>query len=144
MQLSNTEKCLYVLLEKTSGSSGGTGDFEISQASLTKRVRFSEASTTNVFNTHSFAWISGAFSLSSCSGHSYTDGCGNRTNPGNGSTYCGGHTDYCSNFKLLDNIISVSLKNQNVSTAPKIMVQKHGWQNVVENTSASSLEVWMR
>ena len=32
VQLSNTEKCLYVLLEKTSGSSGGTGDFEISQA----------------------------------------------------------------------------------------------------------------
>ena len=59
------------------------------------------------------------------------------------TTYCGGHTDYCSNFKLLDNIISVSLKNQNVSTAPKIMVQKHGWQNVVENTSASSLaEYW--
>ena len=143
VQLSNTEKCLYVLLEKTSGSSGGTGDFEISQASLTKRVRFSEASTTNVFNTHSFAWISGAFSLSSCSGHSYTDGCGNRTNPSNGSTYCGGHTDYCSNFKLLDDSITVSLKNQNVSTAPKIMVQKHGWQNVVQNTSASSLaEYW--
>lgn len=156
VQLSNTEKCLYVLLEKTSGSSGGTGDFEISQASLTKRVRFSEASTTKGFNTHSFAWTSGAFSLSSCSGHSYTDGCGNMTNHSNDkkkadgttdhsgdTTYCGGHTDYCSNFKLLDNIISVSLKNQNVSTAPKIMVQKHGWQNVVENTSASSLaEYW--
>lgn len=143
VQLSNTEKCLYVLLEKTSGSSGGTGDFEISQASLTKRVRFSEASTTKGFNTHSFAWTSGAFSLSSCSGHSYTDGCGNRTNPSNGSTYCGGHTDYCSNFKLLDDSITVSLKNQNVSTAPKIMVQKHGWQNVVQNTSASSLaEYW--
>lgn len=152
VQLSGTEKCLYVLLEKTSGSSGGTGDFEISQASLTKRVRFSEASTTNVFNTHSFAWTSGAFSLSSCSGHSYTDGCGNMTNHSQDkkkadgttdhsgdTTYCGGHTDYCSNFKLLDDSISVSLKNQNVSTAPKIMVQKHGWQNVVENTSASSL-----
>lgn len=156
VQLSNTEKCLYVLLEKTSGSSGGTGDFEISQASLTKRVRFSEASTTKGFNTHSFAWTSGAFSLSSCSGHSYTDGCGNMTNHSNDkkkadgttdhsgdTTYCGGHTDYCSNFKLLDNIISVSLKNQNVSTAPKIMVQKHGWQNVVQDTSASSLaEYW--
>lgn len=143
VQLSNTEKCLYVLLEKTSGSSGGTGDFEISQASLTKRVRFSESSKTNGFNSHSFGWTSGAFSLSSCSGHSYTDGCGNRTNPSNGSTYCGGHTDYCSNFKLLDDSITVSLKNQNVSTAPKIMVQKHGWQNVVQNTSASSLaEYW--
>ena len=156
VQLSNTEKCLYVLLEKTSGSSGGTGDFEISQASLTKRVRFSEASTTKGFNTHSFAWTSGAFSLSSCSGHSYTDNCGNMTNHSQDkkkadgttdhsgdTTYCGGHTDYCSNFKLLDNIISVSLKNQNVSTAPKIMVQKHGWQNVVQDTSASSLaEYW--
>lgn len=143
VQLSNTEKCLYVLLEKTSGSSGGTGDFEISQASLTKRVRFSESSKTNGFNSHSFGWTSGAFSLSSCSGHSYTDGCGNRTNPSNGSTYCGGHTDYCSNFKLLDDSITVSLKNQNVSTAPKIMVQKHGWQNVVQDTSASSLaEYW--
>lgn len=156
VQLSGTEKCLYVLLEKTSGSSGGTGDFEISQASLTKRVRFSEASTTKGFNTHSFGWTSGAFSLSSCSGHSYTDNCGNMTNHSNDkkkadgttdhsgdTTYCGGHTDYCSNFKLLDNIISVSLKNQNVSTAPKIMVQKHGWQNVVQDTSASSLaEYW--
>ena len=156
VQLSSSEKCLYVLLEKTSGSSGGTGDFEISQASLTKRVRFSESSKTNGFNSHSFGWTSGAFSLSSCSGHSYTDGCGNMTNHSNDkkkadgttdhsgdTTYCGGHTDYCSNFKLLDNIISVSLKNQNVSTAPKIMVQKHGWQNVVENTSASSLaEYW--
>ena len=156
VQLSGTEKCLYVLLEKTSGSSGGTGDFEISQASLTKRVRFSEASTTKGFNTHSFGWTSGAFSLSSCSGHSYTDGCGNMTNHSQDkkkadgttdhsgdTTYCGGHTDYCSNFKLLDDSISVSLKNQNVSTAPKIMVQKHGWQNVVENTSASSLaEYW--
>ena len=156
VQLSGTEKCLYVLLEKTSGSSGGTGDFEISKASLTKRVRFSESSKTNGFNSHSFGWTSGAFSLSSCSGHSYTDGCGNMTNHSQDkkkadgttdhsgdTTYCGGHTDYCSNFKLLDNIISVSLKNQNVSTAPKIMVQKHGWQNVVENTSASSLaEYW--
>lgn len=156
VQLSSAERCLYVLLEKTSGSSGGTGDFEISQAILTKRVRFSESSKTKGFNTHSFAWTSGAFSLSSCSGHSYTDGCGNMTNHSNDkkkadgttdhsgdTTYCGGHTDYCSNFKLLDNIISVSLKNQNVSTAPKIMVQKHGWQNVVENTSASSLaEYW--
>lgn len=156
VQLSSSEKCLYVLLEKTSGSSGGTGDFEISQASLTKRVRFSEASTTKGFNTHSFAWTSGAFSLSSCSGHSYTDGCGNMTNHSNDkkkadgttdhsgdTTYCGGHTDYCSNFKLLDDSITVSLKNQNVSTAPKIMVQKHGWQNVVQNTSASSLaEYW--
>ena len=156
MQLSGAERCLYVLLEKTSGSSGGTGDFEISQASLTKRVRFSESSKTNGFNSHSFGWTSGAFSLSSCSGHSYTDNCGNMTNHSNDkkkadgttdhsgdTTYCGGHTDYCSNFKLLDNIISVSLKNQNVSTAPKIMVQKHGWQNVVENTSASSLaEYW--
>lgn len=156
VQLSNTEKCLYVLLEKTSGSSGGTGDFEISQASLTKRVRFSESSKTNGFNSHSFGWTSGAFSLSSCSGHSYTDGCGNMTNHSQDkkkadgttdhsgdTTYCGGHTDYCSNFKLLDNIISVSLKNQNVSTAPKIMVQKHGWQNVVQDTSASSLaEYW--
>lgn len=156
VQLSNTEKCLYVLLEKTSGSSGGTGDFEISQASLTKRVRFSEASTTKGFNTHSFAWTSGAFSLSSCNGHSYTDNCGNTTDHSKDTknedgttdhsgdtTYCGGHTDYCSNFKLLDDIISVSLKNQNVSTAPKIMVQKHGWQNVVQNTLASSLaEYW--
>jgi hypothetical protein len=156
VQLSSTERCLYVLLEKTSGSSGGTGDFEISQASLTKRVRFSESSKTNGFNSHSFGWTSGAFSLSSCSGHSYTDGCGNMTNHSNDkkkadgttdhsgdTTYCGGHTDYCSNFKLLDDRISVSLKNQNVSTAPKIMVQKHGWQNVVENTSASSLaEYW--
>lgn len=152
VQLSNTEKCLYVLLEKTSGSSGSTGDFEISQASLTKRVRFSESSKTNGFNSHSFGWTSGAFSLSSCSGHSYTDDCGNMTNHSQDkkkadgttdhsgdTTYCGGHTDYCSNFKLLDDSISVSLKNQNVSTAPKIMVQKHGWQNVVENTSASSL-----
>lgn len=156
VQLSSAERCLYVLLEKTSGSSGGTGDFEISQASLTKRVRFSESSKTNGFNSHSFGWTSGAFSLSSCSGHSYTDNCGNMTNHSNDkkkadgttdhsgdTTYCGGHTDYCSNFKLIDNIISVSLKNQNVSTAPKIMVQKHGWQNVVENTSASSLaEYW--
>lgn len=156
VQLSSTEKCLYVLLEKTSGSSGGTGDFEISQASLTKRVRFSEASTTKGFNTHNFAWTSGAFSLSSCNGHSYTDNCGNTTDHSKDTknadgttdhsgdtTYCGGHTDYCSNFKLLDNIISVSLKNQNVSTAPKIMVQKHGWQNVVQDTSASSLaEYW--
>ena len=152
VQLSSAERCLYVLLEKTSGSSGGTGDFEISQASLTKRVRFSESSKTNGFNSHSFGWTSGAFSLSSCSGHSYTDGCGNMTNHSQDkkkadgttdhsgdTTYCGGHTDYCSNFKLLDDSISVSLKNQNVSTAPKIMVQKHGWQNVVENTSASSL-----
>ena len=156
VQLSSSEKCLYVLLEKTSGSSGSTGDFEISQASLTKRVRFSESSKTNGFNSHSFGWTSGAFSLSSCSGHSYTDGCGNMTNHSQDkkkadgttdhsgdTTYCGGHTDYCSNFKLLDNIISVSLKNQNVSTAPKIMVQKHGWQNVVQDTSASSLaEYW--
>lgn len=156
VQLSGAERCLYVLLEKTSGSSGGTGDFEISQASLTKRVRFSESSKTNGFNSHSFGWTSGAFSLSSCSGHSYTDNCGNMTNHSNDkkkadgttdhsgdTTYCGGHTDYCSNFKLLDDSISVSLKNQNVSTAPKIMVQKHGWQNVVENTSASSLaEYW--
>ena len=86
VQLSGAERCLYVLLEKTSGSSGGTGDFEISQASLTKRVRFSESSKTNGFNSHSFGWTSGAFSLSSCSGHSYTDGCGNMRNDSQDTT----------------------------------------------------------
>ena len=149
--LSNSEKCLYVLLEKTVGNTEGTGDFEISQASLTKRVRFSESSTTNVFNNHSFKWTSGAFSLSSCSGHSYTDNCGNMTNHNDttnidgtinhsaDTTYCGGHTDYCSNFKFLDDSVTVSLRNEKVSEASNIMVQKHGWENVVQNTSASSL-----
>lgn len=137
--LSNSEKCLYVLLEKTVGNTEGTGDFEISQASLTKRVRFSESSTTNAFNNHSFKWTSAVFSLSSCSGHSYTDNCGNMTNPSNGSTYCGGHTDYCSNFKFLDDSVTVSVKNESVSEASKILVQTSGWENVVQNTSASSL-----
>lgn len=149
--LSNSEKCLYVLLEKTEGNTEGTGDFEISQASLTKRVRFSESSTTNAFNNHSFKWTSAAFSLSSCSGHSYTDNCGNMTNHNDttnidgtinhsaDTTYCGGHTDYCSNFKFLDDSVTVSVKNESVSEASKIMVQTSGWQNVVQNTSASSL-----
>lgn len=149
--LSNSEKCLYVLLEKTVGNTEGTGDFEISQASLTKRVRFSESSTTNVFNNHSFKWTSGAFSLSSCSGHSYTDGCGNMTNHNDttnldgttnhsgDTTYCGGHTDYCSNFKFLDDSVTVSVKNESVSEASKILVQTSGWENVVQNNSTSSL-----
>lgn len=152
VQLSNTEKCLYVLLEKIVGNNEGTGDFEISQASLTKRVRFSESSTTNVFNNHSFKWTSAAFSLSSCSGHSYTDNCGNTTDHSRDTTnadgttdhsgdttYCGGHTDYCSNFKFLDDSVTVSLRNEKVSEASNIMVQINGWQNVVQNTSASSL-----
>lgn len=149
--LSNSEKCLYVLLEKTVGNTEGTGDFEISQASLTKRVRFSESSTTNAFNNHSFKWTSAAFSLSSCSGHSYTDNCGNMTNHNDttnidgtinhsaDTTYCGGHTDYCSNFKFLDDSVTVSIKNESVSEASKILVQTSGWENVVQNTSASSL-----
>lgn len=149
--LSNSEKCLYVLLEKTVGNTEGTGDFEISQASLTKRVRFSESSTTNVFNNHSFKWTSEAFSLTSCNGHSYTDNCGNMTNHNDttnldgttnhsgDTTYCGGHTDYCSNFKFLDDSITVSIKNESVSEASKILVQTSGWENVVQNTSASSL-----
>lgn len=149
--LSNSEKCLYVLLEKTVGNTEGTGDFEISQASLTKRVRFSESSTTNVFNNHSFKWTSAALSLSSCSGHSYTDNCGNMTNHNDttnidgtinhsaDTTYCGGHTDYCSNFKFLDDSVTVSIKNESVSEASKILVQTSGWENVVQNTSASSL-----
>ena len=149
--LSNSEKCLYVLLEKTVGNTEGTGDFEISQASLTKRVRFSESSTTNAFNNHSFKWTSEAFSLSSCSGHSYTDNCGNMTNHNDttnadgtinhsgDTTYCGGHTDYCSNFKFLDDSVTVSIKNESVSEASKILVQTSGWENVVQNTSASSL-----
>lgn len=134
-------KTVYLLLEKKKETPPQTenGDFEISQASLTKRVRFSESSTTNVFNNHSFKWTSAAFSLTSCSGHSYTDGCGNMTNPSNGSTYCGGHTDYCSNFKFLDDSVTVSVKNESVSEASKILVQTSGWENVVQNTSASSL-----
>lgn len=146
-------KTVYLLLEKKKETPPQTenGDFEISQASLTKRVRFSESSTTNVFNNHSFKWTSGAFSLSSCSGHSYTDNCGNMTNHNDtqnadgttnhsgDTTYCGGHTDYCSNFKFLDDSVTVSVKNESVSEASKIMVQTSGWQNVVQNTSASSL-----
>ena len=146
-------KTVYLLLEKKKETPPQTenGDFEISQASLTKRVRFSESSTTNAFNNHSFKWTSGAFSLSSCSGHSYTDNCGNMTNHNDtqnadgttnhsgDTTYCGGHTDYCSNFKFLDDSVTVSVKNESVSEASKIMVQTSGWQNVVQNTSASSL-----
>ena len=146
-------KTVYLLLEKKKETPPQieNGDFEISQASLTKRVRFSESSTTNVFNNHSFKWTSAAFSLTSCSGHSYTDGCGNMTNHNDttnadgttdhsgDTTYCGGHTDYCSNFKFLDDSITVSIKNESVSEASKILVQKHGWENVVQNTSASSL-----
>ena len=146
-------KTVYLLLEKKKETPPQTenGDFEISQASLTKRVRFSESSTTNVFNNHSFKWTSEAFSLSSCNGHSYTDNCGNMTNHNDttnidgtinhsaDTTYCGGHTDYCSNFKFLDDSITVSIKNESVSEASKILVQTSGWENVVQNTSASSL-----
>lgn len=152
VQLSNTEKCLYVLLEKTEGTPEvGDAELEISQASLTKRVRFSESSTTNAFNNHSFKWTSEAFSLTSCNGHSYTDNCGNMTNHNDttnidgtinhsaDTTYCGGHTDYCSNFKFLDDSVTVSVKNESVSEASKILVQTSGWENVVQNTSASSL-----
>lgn len=146
-------KTVYLLLEKKKETPPQTenGDFEISQASLTKRVRFSESSTTNAFNNHSFKWTSEAFSLSSCSGHSYTDNCGNMTNHNDttnidgtinhsaDTTYCGGHTDYCSNFKFLDDSVTVSLRNEKVSEASNIMVQTSGWENVVQNTSASSL-----
>lgn len=147
-------KTVYLLLEKKKETPPQTenGDFEISQASLTKRVRFSESSTTNVFNNHSFKWTSEAFSLTSCNGHSYTDNCGNMTNHSNDkkkadgttdhsgdTTYCGGHTDYCSNFKFLDDSVTVSVKNESVSEASKILVQTNGWENVVQNTSASSL-----
>lgn len=146
-------KTVYLLLEKKKETPPQTenGDFEISQASLTKRVRFSESSTTNVFNNHSFKWTSEAFSLTSCNGHSYTDNCGNMTNHNDttnadgttnhsgDTTYCGGHTDYCSNFKFLDDSVTVSIKNESVSEASKILVQTNGWENVVQNTSASSL-----
>lgn len=152
VQLSNTEKCLYVLLEKTEGTPEvGDAELEISQASLTKRVRFSDYNSTKAISTNVFKWTSGAFSLTSCNGHSYTDNCGNMTNHNDttnadgtinhsaDTTYCGGHTDYCSNFKFLDDSVTVSVKNESVSEASKILVQTSGWENVVQNTSASSL-----
>lgn len=151
--LSNSEKCLYVLLEKTEGTPEvGDAELEISQASLTKRVRFSDYNSTKAISTNVFKWYSDAFTVTSCSGHSYTDNCGNTTdhsgdttnaddttNHSADTTYCGGHTDYCSNFKFLDDSITVSLRNEKVSEASNIMVQINGWQNVVQNTSASSL-----
>lgn len=151
--LSNSEKCLYVLLEKTEGTPEvGDAELEISQASLTKRVRFSDYNSTKAISTNVFKWYSDAFTVTSCSGHSYTDNCGNMTdhsgdttnadgttNHSADTTYCGGHTDYCSNFKFLDDSITVSLRNEKVSESSNIMVQINGWQNVVQNTSESSL-----
>lgn len=151
--LSNSEKCLYVLLEKTEGTPEvGDAELEISQSSLTKRVRFSEYNSTKAIATNVFKWYSDGFTVTSCSGHSYTDNCGNMTDHSGDTTnadgtvdhsadttYCGGHTDYCSNFKFLDDSVTVSLRNEKVSEASNIMVQINGWQNVVQNTSVSSL-----
>ena len=151
--LSNSEKCLYVLLEKTGGTPEvGDVELEISQASLTKRVRFSDYNSTKAISTNVFKWYSDAFTVTSCSGHSYTDDCGNMTDHSGDTTnedgtkdhsadttYCGGHTDYCSNFKFLDDSVTVSIKNESVSEASKILVQTSGWENVVQNTYASSL-----
>ena len=151
--LSNSEKCLYVLLEKTEGTPEvGDAELEISQSSLTKRVRFSEYNSTKVIATNVFKWYSDGFTVTSCSGHSYTDNCGNMTdhsgdttnadgttNHSADTTYCGGHTDQCSNFQFLDDSVTVSLRNEKVSEASNILVQINGWQNVVKDTSVSSL-----
>lgn len=141
VKLSNSEKCLYVLLEKIERTTEeGAGEFEISESSLTKRVRFRETDATNILNSHLFKWYSDGFTVTSCQGHSYTDTCTNTDsdNDGTGDT-CGGHTDYCSDFKFLDDSITVSLRNEKVSESSNIMVQINGWQNVVKDTSATSI-----
>lgn len=134
-------KTVYLLLEKEIEitEEEGTGEFEISEASLTKRVRFSETDASKV-NSHVFKWYSDGFTVTSCNGHAYTDSCTNTDSDddGTGDT-CGGHTDYCSNFKFLDDSITVSLRNEKVSEASDIMVQINGWENVVQNTSEGSL-----
>ena len=146
-------KTVYLLLEKTEGTPEvGDAELEISQSSLTKRVRFSEYNSTKAIATNVFKWYSDGFTVTSCSGHYYTDNCGNMTDHSGDTTnadgtvdhsadttYCGGHTDYCSNFQFLDDSVTVSLRNEKVSEASNIMVQINGWQNVVQNTSVSSL-----
>lgn len=136
--LSNSEKCLYLLLEKTEGTPEvGDAELEISQASLTKRIRFSEYNSTKAISTNVFKWYSDAFTVTSCSGHSYTcDGCASNED---GGTYCVGHADYCSNFKFLDDSVTVSLRNEKVNEASNILVQINGWQNVVKNSAPSSI-----
>lgn len=119
VDLSNSDKCLYVLLEKVDNTSSDKCDFELSQASLTKRIRFSSSDKTKSIKSHAFSWTSDEFTVTDCLGH--------------------GTETKCSNFKFLDDDITVSLRNENAAGAKDIIVQKNGWQNIVKSSSLSNV-----
>ena len=107
---------LYVLLEKVIGnpedddSDNIDNDFKISESSITKRIRFSESTSTSKLNNHKFSWVASSLTL-------------------------GDNIKY----EWLDNEITVSIKNTEASNYTNILVNKEGWQNVVKNSNATSM-----
>lgn len=72
--LSNSEKCLYVLLEKidlkdVEENPPQPYDFRLEQSQITKRVTFTESTTTAFLITHNFTWTASAPSKTSCTSH---------------------------------------------------------------------------
>lgn len=130
--------CLYILLEKE--INGITGDFTITQSSLTKRVHLSEAAATANIVTHNFRWTAPSISKTSCSGHkwSHSPGCrgGYWVGSGEDSYYvypwCPIHTDYCSGWQWVDDSITLQLDNTKKNSYPDIIIgtNKINWQTI--------------
>ena len=130
--------CLYILLEKE--INGITGDFTITQSSLTKRVHLSESAATANIVTHNFRWTAPSISKTSCSGHkwSHSPGCRGGYWAGSGEDryyvypWCPIHTDYCSGWQWVDNSITLQLDNTKKNSYPDIIIgtNKINWQTI--------------
>ena len=92
IKLDSTEKCLYVLLEKTEEpepEAPADYNYKLTESSITRRIFFSEPDhrlTLPYIENHNFKWIIPAHQTS-CPGHTFTDACHGQ--------HIGPHTEDC-------------------------------------------------
>ena len=130
VKLGDTEKVLYVLLEKPENlpnTSLGKADFIMSQSTITRKIKLSYPDNTGLklIKDHTFKWTRPAHKFTCEHTHTWKSGTDSEGNDKHDS-----HTVSCTWGKFTDNHTKLSLKNSKKSDYPDIVATKAGWENV--------------
>lgn len=130
VKLGDTEKVLYVLLEKPENlpnTSLGKADFIMSQSTITRKIKLSYPDNTGLklIKDHTFKWTRPAHQYTCSHTHRWQSGTDSE-----GNAEYDSHTVSCTWGKFTDNHTKLSLKNSKKSDYPDIVATKAGWENV--------------
>lgn len=130
VKLGDTEKVLYVLLEKPENqpnTSLGKADFIMSQSTITRKIKLSypDNNGLKIMKDVDFKWISPAHKNTCSHEHEWQSGTDSE-----GNAEYDSHDKSCAWGEWKDKDVKFSLKNSEKSNYPDIVATKAGWEAV--------------